>query len=56
VSRLRPEAVCRWLDDMDAVAYALPLFWHGAPALFLRRTLILVLTALALALGPTPGG
>ena len=32
MSSIRLEAVVRWLDDLDAAAFAVRLFWEGAPA------------------------
>ncbi|MGI9329993.1 MAG: hypothetical protein ACR2QB_04695 [Gammaproteobacteria bacterium] len=38
---LRPEALVRWLDDLDGVAFAARLFWTGARARLLTRTAFL---------------
>lgn len=41
MSSIRPEAVVRWLDDLDAVAFAVQVFWAGAPARSLARVALL---------------
>lgn len=41
MSSLRLEAVVRWLDDLDAAAFAVRVFWEGAPARSLARAALL---------------
>ena len=41
MSSIRPEAVVRCLDDLDAAAFAMRVFWAGAPARLLARVALL---------------
>jgi len=58
MTRFQPEAVARWLDDLDGLACAVRLVWGRRPVRrpgVAGRLVLPLLISIVLALGPNVG-